>query len=297
MDAVSKTIPNTRVWTRCPVCAATDAVPYVMFDEVGFVQCVACTTVYKLFELAALRPDDFYEHDYFHGRRSGRDRRFEHRVRKAMRWIRSTFTFGPVHRILDVGCSFGYVVEAGRRLGLSSAGVDVSSYAVEVCRRRGLEVFFGSLDAQPFPDGHFDLVLARHVLEHTPQPAVALREIRRVLTAEGLLLLAVPNLTYWKGLVRRRTGRYFRPDDLGCQHYVYYTRRTIRRLLEAHGFEVLVTTKAFFRDAAASQSSARWILEWIRLCALRAGLGLAALLFLQREVFVIARRAPERRAT
>ena len=43
--------------------------------------------------------------------------------------------------------------------------------------------------------------------------------------------VAVPDLEYWKGLYRRESYRYFRPDDLGQQHYVYYRRSSLAKLL------------------------------------------------------------------
>ena len=44
----------------------------------------------------------------------------------------------------------------------------------------------------PFPDGHFDRVLAVHVLEHLPDLPGALTEIRRVLRSEGMFSVVIP---------------------------------------------------------------------------------------------------------
>lgn len=44
----------------------------------------------------------------------------------------------------------------------------------------------------PFEDGCFDRVLAIHVLEHLPNLPAALREIRRVLRADGQLCVVIP---------------------------------------------------------------------------------------------------------
>src|SRR5262249_8316726 len=48
------------------------------------------------------------------------------------------------------------------------------------------------LTALPFPDAHFDAVIANHVLEHVADERRALAEIRRVLRAGGFAMLAVP---------------------------------------------------------------------------------------------------------
>jgi 2-polyprenyl-3-methyl-5-hydroxy-6-metoxy-1,4-benzoquinol methylase len=291
--AIATTEPTRSDWTSCPVCGGTASTTYVAFRQVAFVRCAQCTTVYKQFETSDIRPATFYEKDYFHGRKSGRDKRFEHRVNKAARWIRSVMEFGPTRSLLDVGCSLGYVVAAGDRLGLASAGSDISQYAVEVCRERGLRAEVGTLDHQPFRDGEFDLITMKHVIEHTPTPAVALTEVRRLLSPGGRVLIAVPNLTYWKGLFRRHAYRYFRPDDLGQQHYVYYTAATMRRLLESNGFEVLVTSKAFYRPKIAAQSPWSWVREACRFVGMKLGYGLVGALLQKREVFVVARKRPE----
>lgn len=276
------------------MCRGSARAPWVDFTELAFERCIECGTVFKTRERADVRPEDFYEQGYFHGRKSGRDRRFEHRVRKAMGQLRGAMEFGQVRSVLDVGCSFGYIIEAGRRLGLSSAGADVSAYAVERCRERGLRAQVGTLDALPFSDGEFDLVILRHVLEHTADPSGALAEVRRVLSPNGLVLIAVPDLRYWKGLLLRRTYRYFRPDDLGQQHYVYYTDQSLPRLLEANGWDLMATSKAFGRPRTAASSAAHALWDRVRHAGIALWQGTARLLHMRRELYMIARKRPAR---
>lgn len=273
-------------WTACPVCGGARHRTYVEFDRVAFVQCERCTTVFKSREAPQLLAGDFYERGYFHGRRSGRDKRFEHRVRKAQRWIGAARRFLPgATSVLDVGCSLGYVIEAGRRLGLRSAGADVSEYAVQRCVDRGLDARRGELGRLPFDTASFDLCVMKHVLEHSPDPRGALAEVRRVLTPGGVVLIAVPDVTYWKGTALRRSYRYYRPDDLGAQHYVYYSRQTLRVLLGQAGYTVLAQGKDHLPPGASS-------LRWLAFAGLRCGYGAVRALRLQRELFFIARCGP-----
>lgn len=260
------------------------------FAQVEFVRCSDCDVVYKSREIETLRETDFYENDYFKGRKSAREKKWERRVRKARGQLVAAQGFSNGGGVLDIGCSLGYGIEAGRRLGIDAAGTDISEFAVKTCRERGLRAEIASLEELPFKDDEFGVVTMRHVLEHTPQPAVALAEVRRVLTPGGVVLIAVPNLTYWKGLFRRRQYRYFRPDDLGQQHYVYYTVTTLRRLLETNGFEVVATSKAVLRRNVARQSPLHTIGEVTRFVAMVAWQGLARLLLMRRELTLIARR-------
>jgi SAM-dependent methyltransferase len=279
-----------RTWSRCPVCDEGAQHLYVAFPELAFVRCSECGLIYKSFELPDARPAEFYEQTYFQGRKSGRDKRFEHRARKAMRWVRAAAQFTQAKSMLDVGCSLGYVIEGGRRLGLASAGMDISSYAVERCRERGYDARVGSLERFPFDDGAFDIVVMKHVLEHTPEPKQALAEVSRVLSSDGVVLIAVPDSTYWKGVLLRERYRYYRPDDLGQQHYIYYSDETLERLLSSSGFTVCARSKGLFREREARRGGLQRAYEVGRAGVLSTAFGLAKVLRLRRELFLVARR-------
>jgi predicted SAM-dependent methyltransferase len=146
----------------------------------------------------------------------------------------------------------------------------------------------GTLQKLPFPDGAFSVVVMKHVLEHTPAPRAAMAEVHRVLSSGGVAVIAVPNLDYWKGKYLRRTYRYFRPDDLGQQHYVYYTRQTLTALLERCGFRVAVSSKSHWRAKRAHKSAARLAYETLRFSMLTLWQFCARSCRMQREIFAIA---------
>lgn len=67
--------------------------------------------------------------------------------------------------------------------------------------------------------GRFDVVVASHVIEHTPDMLGFLRECERALKPDGRLLLAVPD--------RRRTFDFFRPaSTTGAVLQAHHERRT-----------------------------------------------------------------------
>jgi len=95
-------------------------------------------------------------------------------------------------RVLDAGCGTGRTMVELAGLGAVS-GVDPSSDAVRFCRARGLDdVHQAGLEALPFANSAFDLVLACDVLEHVEDDLGALQELRRVTRTGGVLIVTVP---------------------------------------------------------------------------------------------------------
>jgi SAM-dependent methyltransferase len=102
------------------------------------------------------------------------------------------------HRFLDVGCGQGFTLA---RLGdqVEAWGIDVSDYAVSRCAIHAprARVIVGNIEAevpQGLPEGGFDVVLARYILEHLHDPASAMSRCASLLRPGGYLLYSVPNM-------------------------------------------------------------------------------------------------------
>lgn len=95
-------------------------------------------------------------------------------------------------RTLDAGCGTGGNLRAFAHLG-PAEGIDDAAEAVAVCHERGLtQVVRGTLDALPYEDASFGLLLATDVLEHLDDDVAALRELRRVAAPGAVLVVTVP---------------------------------------------------------------------------------------------------------
>jgi ubiquinone/menaquinone biosynthesis C-methylase UbiE len=100
--------------------------------------------------------------------------------------------FAPAGQpILDAGCGTGLNL---RHLPAGSVGLDINPRNVALIESRlpRHRVVLGDIEAMPFEDGSFGAVLCTEVLEHIPDPAKALGEIRRVLKPGGVLIGSVP---------------------------------------------------------------------------------------------------------
>jgi SAM-dependent methyltransferase len=157
--------------------------------------------------------------------------------------LRATFTRrlsalprrGPDARLLDVGAAFGFAVDAARRAGWRSLGIEVSEAAVRRAARVAPgRIVRGDAAALPFAAGSFDAVTLWDVLEHLPDPHAAIAEIARVLRPGGRLALSTGDVG---SLAARLSGARWHLYNLP-EHLFFHTRVSLRRLLEAHGLRV-----------------------------------------------------------
>lgn len=287
MDALSPHV----FFSQCPLCDSTDATQLVAFPELRFGQCTKCDLIYKTHEDPQLRQKLMrnYDEHYFRKGRAQYMRRWAHRVAKCQRQLRSCLQFlAHPKRLLDVGCSAGYVLEAAQRLELEPVGLDISSFAVELVKEKGFQGVTGGLESLPFPEASFDVITAKHTLEHVSQPLTALREVFRVLKPGGVAMVVVPDAQYWKARFLPKSGRYFVPSELGWQHHVYYSVATLSRALRAVGFEACATSKAVYRRDAVGLAKA---IEPFRYGALWVLVTVAAALRLRHEIQLIVKKA------
>jgi SAM-dependent methyltransferase len=116
----------------------------------------------------------------------------EHLVRY---WWASRLAAG--RRVLDAGCgtAYGTRMLAGAQ-ATHVVGVDRAASVLEAARPacpENVELVEGDLRDLPFPDRSFDLVVCFEVVEHLAEPDVALRELERVVAADGVVLVSSPN--------------------------------------------------------------------------------------------------------
>lgn len=94
-------------------------------------------------------------------------------------------------RILEIGCSRGYLLQRVRQeLAPSTIGIDLNPEAIANSVIHGSSV----MDAQSlaFEDESFDKIYSFHCIEHIPDLARAFREMDRVLKPGGRVLLVYP---------------------------------------------------------------------------------------------------------
>ena len=158
-------------------------------------------------------------------------------------------------KLLDVACGMGGLLKAARERGLASFGLDISREGIVLAAKlngcRKLIVANG--ERLPYKDNSFDYITNIGSLEHFPDPKIGLREMIRVLKAEGKICIVLPNsfglfgkligftgtgqimerlatLDEWKSLLEReQLGVISIHRDLGPA--IFHDKRPIRILM------------------------------------------------------------------
>ena len=146
----------------------------------------------------------------------------------------------PGGRALDVGCGVGRLVARLARRGCPTIGIDIIRRDLRTALRHfggpetAVSFIQGDGGRLPFSDASFDFVTCTETLEHVADPALALRELTRVLKPGGRLLVSVPDML--PELFAYHFYESYRHDPWG--HRRIYTREGIVRAVEAAGMRV-----------------------------------------------------------
>jgi 2-polyprenyl-3-methyl-5-hydroxy-6-metoxy-1,4-benzoquinol methylase len=137
-------------------------------------------------------------------------------------------------QLLELGCACGFLLVAARERGFTVQGIEPSTWAAAHARAaHGLDVKTGSLETVAIPSASCDVAVMADVIEHLADPRQTVRQISRVLRPGGRLLLLTPDIG--SPVARLMGPRWWGLLD---DHYFYFSRQTLRRLLEAEGFAV-----------------------------------------------------------
>ena len=142
---------------------------------------------------------------------------------------------GRNKKILDVGCSTGFIGYIFRKYGNHVTGIDIDKKAEERAKQN-LDEFL-CCDVRkglPFENGLFDCIFAGEFIEHLDEKEGEnfLKECYRVLENGGVLILTTPNPSWFFKMFRSL------PVENIKGHKKCYTASEIIKKLESVGFSI-----------------------------------------------------------
>jgi SAM-dependent methyltransferase len=124
---------------------------------------------------------------------------------------------GAGQRVLDVACGTGVAAVTAARRGAKVCGLDLTPVLLERARKNasiaGVDIDFieGDVEALPYPDGSFDVVLSQFGHIFAPRPAVAMGEMLRVLKSGGRIAFSTWPPEHFTGRMFAFIARHLPP--------------------------------------------------------------------------------------
>jgi 2-polyprenyl-3-methyl-5-hydroxy-6-metoxy-1,4-benzoquinol methylase len=149
---------------------------------------------------------------------------------------------GTGKRVLEVGCSSGYLARPLRERGNTIVGVELDPQAAREAEQWCERVIVGDVEsaALPLEPASFDVVLCGDVVEHLRDPVTVLARLRPLLRPGGALVLSTPNIANWAMRLSLLAGRWRYTDRgfLDRTHVHFFTRATLVEAVEGAGYRV-----------------------------------------------------------
>lgn len=225
----------------CLACGAEDLMPHTVTanhaardaGEVHFHRCPRC-------ESLNADPDGrFWDYDEADG--FGGDQSYIHHYVEigagieVLARLPERLGFVRGSSLLDVGCGFGYTLDYWRRAsGGEAIGLEPSAYGALGRDLLSVEIVTKYLsDAEEIRARRFDRIISSEVIEHVPDPAAFLVELRSLLAPGGRIAVTTPAA----GFVRPEAPETMVLSSLSPGfHRVLFSDAALRRLLEGAGF-------------------------------------------------------------
>jgi SAM-dependent methyltransferase len=157
-------------------------------------------------------------------------------LQRSFRWkIQRMRSVSPgIQRVCEIGSAYGFFLELAQRewevMGVEIAP-EPSAYARE---NFGVNVHTGDLLQAPIPAAYYDTFCMWDTIEHLRDPSSYVERIAALIRPGGFLFLTTGDAGSFLARLRGSRWRLIHPPT----HLFYFTRATIAKLLESHGFQV-----------------------------------------------------------
>jgi len=221
----------------CPWCESDRHEP--LFHEKGFpvVQCAGCSLIYLRTRLKEEFVHLIYDDAAYH---AAADRAWVKRTGEKRLDLLGPLPEGT--RIFEDGAGAGGFIAASLARGHRASGCDLGADAVRTAKDLfGVDLHHGTLASLGLPDASFDVVANFNLMSHLYAPWDYLKEVRRILADDGVLLIRTGLRDGVMKFVRR--GQWSEPE-----HVFHYTSRVLRDMLSGAGLRVDRIVPAFDSD-------------------------------------------------
>lgn len=230
----------------CPICQYREYNNFWAMKGYMLFNCKKCHMVWDAYPPGNL--DKQYNENYFINKnpKGGYANYFE-----GMSINRKTFTdrlgriekrLGYKGKLLDIGCALGDCLLEAKKLGWKEVeGLEISNYAYNFARKRGLKITKGVLRTSNYLSNSFDIVTMQDVIEHIDDPVRELKDVYKILKPQGWVFMVTPNIQGNWSKILGSLWYHYKPNE----HILYFSEETVQYLLGKTGFVNIKTSGTY----------------------------------------------------
>lgn len=261
---MKKWLPEELEEIPCDFCGTREvAREFIRKDGMRVVECAQCGLAYLNPRPKPSFIPRFYEADYFTGvaaergegglnccidpdaQQSGAE---QAATPRAMIIINEKFGGFKGKNVLEIGCATGDLLIQIKNVGARARGLEISDFAADIARKRGLDVTAGTIEAfVQETDDKFDIVIALEVIEHVLSPTFFFELVARIIRPGGLLILSTPNYACVK-----RFGKHWLGFNMSFEHIYFYSLVVLIKITSKCGLRLSYVESS--KSLGASQS-------------------------------------------
>ena len=240
----------------CSLCGAAISKPEVVGEFVyggkkgqKFYRCPECDVAFIHPSMTQEEESSFYAQEFekFMEKRSGKDfdwsgpeahiKSNEKQFKRRFRFFQEFIAAGK--RVLEIGCSSGFMLLPLKETGLEVAGVEPSENFTGFLKKKGIPVYRSLEDIDASQKNKFDLVMHFFVLEHVRNPVDFLKYALEFVIPGGVMVFEVPSRS--DPLLTVYNIAAFQKFYWSAAHHYYYNRKALEYILQnvISKFEIL----------------------------------------------------------
>ena len=136
---------------------------------------------------------------------------------------------------LDIGCGTGEFLNACKKAGYKTKGIEPSELAREQAIKNFNLSISGNTNLTQFKESQFDSISMWHVLEHVTSLNVTIEEFKRILSENGKVIIAVPNKMSWDA---KHYKEFWAGWDVPI-HLWHFSKLSIEKLFNNYNFKLI----------------------------------------------------------
>ena len=145
--------------------------------------------------------------------------------------------------ILEAGCACGsnFIEIKNHVSDIKCTGIELNAHSAAIAKLFA-DVYAMDLEKLDRPDWHdkFDIIMMGDILEHLNDPWQAVRNMFRLQSPGGEILISVPNIMHFSifNQMFHGNGEYEDAGILDRTHLRFFTKKTAQKLLEQAGYQI-----------------------------------------------------------